>query len=265
MARLVRLWMRAGGLARAGRAAEAFAAWRRLGLEARELLGGLPQSPRVLAARALAVELADLSGGASQATLADGLADGLATRLIENLARLRPDGQCGNPQDAGRARSAAKRLLIVLLACLLLGGALLFAVRYSAQARLARTQADLAAIGAFLSEAGRASPKLEQLTGNGCSDCPCKERGPLPALPKGDVCRTNWDKALRAAYRALHGREPGGEHGEDLIPSRWKRDAWGGPYLLDENAETLRSAGPDGIPGTADDLVLKLGSLRHAE
>ncbi|WP_243311723.1 hypothetical protein [Fundidesulfovibrio agrisoli] len=245
---LVRLWLRAGSLERAGRADAAAEAWRCLALAARDLLAGGPQTPPVRRARALAEELLEEPGRAVEAS----------ARLIEAVAGLDSAGDEDSGRDEARARGAAVRLLLGVLCALVLGGSVLLFSRFYEPRRIAYTRADMDGLAAFLVKAGQGMGSLEQLTANGCSECPCRDRGPVGAMPRGDVCRANWDKALRAAYRAVHGGEPAGPNGQDLIPSAWKRDAWGGPYLLDENAWTLRSAGPDGIPGNADDIVLPL-------
>ncbi|WP_243438930.1 hypothetical protein [Fundidesulfovibrio soli] len=245
---LVRLWLRAGSLERSGRADAAAEAWKCLALAARDLLANGPQTTPVRRARALAEELLTEPGRAAE----------VSARLIEAVAGLRAAGDEADAQSEAQARSEAGRFLLGVLAVLVLGGSVLFFSRFYEPLRMAHTRADMAEVAAFLVKAGQGAPSLEQLTANGCSECPCRGRGPVGAMPRGDICRTNWDKALREAYRAVHGGEPAGPHGEDLIPSSWKRDGWGGPYLLDENAGTLRSAGPDGIPGNADDLVLML-------
>lgn len=245
---LVRLWLRAGSLERAGRADAAAEAWKSLALAARDLLANGPQTPPVRRARALAEELLEEPARAAE----------VSTRLIEAVAGLDSAGDESAAQGQARAHGAAVRLLVGVLCALVLGASVLFFTRFYEPRRVAYTRADMDGLAAFLIKAAQGAGSLEQLTSNGCSECPCRDRGPVGAMPRGDVCRANWDKALRAAYRAVHGGEPTGPHGENLIPSSWKRDVWGGPYLLDENAWTLRSAGPDGIPGNADDIVLKL-------
>ncbi len=68
-------------------------------------------------------------------------------------------------------------------------------------------------------------------------------------------------KRAALAYRAENGGLPGSV--ADLVPARlggdFALDPWGRPYAIDPDAGEIRSAGPDGSAGTADDVVLPLG------
>lgn len=95
-----------------------------------------------------------------------------------------------------------------------------------------------------------------QITGSGCSDCSCH----ATTTPGGDIpgCVFYWD-AARNAFE-IQGKNLG------IITTliEFKKDAFGSPYLLDENEgemgindyrlDGIRSAGPDQIAWNADDL-----------
>lgn len=102
------------------------------------------------------------------------------------------------------------------------------------------------------------------LTGNSCSECVCKTGQPLFEVPAGNICMGNWIKALTTISEAATGQPARDITGRLTVPERWARDSWGSPYLLNENEgeepgtckpDVLRSAGPDGLPETDDDIV----------
>lgn len=76
------------------------------------------------------------------------------------------------------------------------------------------------------------------------------------------ACFTAWEATLLRIQSATNGTIP------SLTPLL--RDPWGSPYSLDENEremsasdcrnDVLRSLGPDGIYGNADDLGIEMGS-----
>ena len=100
---------------------------------------------------------------------------------------------------------------------------------------------------------GDAGKTLQQITGNGCSDCVCRGRN-IQNIPDTDPCAVNWYNALEKIQEAAS--IMGG-------PVQIKRDPWNAPYGLDENElesgpsdcryDTLRSAGPDGVLYNSDD------------
>ncbi|GEM_PF-3374028 len=68
-------------------------------------------------------------------------------------------------------------------------------------------------------------------------------------------------KEAALAYRDDYGGLP--DSVGDLVPARlgedYALDPWGHPYAIDPDAGEIRSAGPDGETGTADDQVIALG------
>lgn len=123
-------------------------------------------------------------------------------------------------------------------------------------ARTKATQYKINELGDTLSRIKGLSGKTSiQMTGSGCSDCGCRT-----STPVGDnvSCVSQWATSLsrfgtEGAAQGVYG---------SLVD--FKSDAYGGPFLLDENEgeggsadcrhDTLRSAGADGLYGTADDL-----------
>ena len=123
-------------------------------------------------------------------------------------------------------------------------------------ARTKATQYKINELGDTLSRIKGLSGKTSiQITGSGCSDCGCRT-----STPVGDnaSCVSQWGVSLsrfqtEGAAQGVYG---------SLLD--FKSDAYGGPFLIDENEgeggatdcrhDTLRSAGIDGIYGTADDL-----------
>ena len=101
---------------------------------------------------------------------------------------------------------------------------------------------------------------LFEITGSRCSDCICRGVRDLRELPEDHPCFKRWDLSIRNIYRVATG--------EAKIPLNLLKDAWQSPYLLDENEnergkrdkrpDVLRSAGSDGVYGTADDITVKI-------
>jgi len=73
-------------------------------------------------------------------------------------------------------------------------------------------------------------------------------------------------KEAALAYRDDYGGLP--DSVGDLVPSRlgedYALDPWGRPYAIDPDAGEIRSAGPDGTSGTADDVAVPLGATGAA-
>lgn len=261
IAPLARLLLRAHRLSQTGQVENSRAVYSRLAESVRVQAGS--EHPQQ---RALADELLQTAANAPLASLAR-----LAARLLDVCA------QDIVPSDAAKADKPQSALRLSRCLCLLglagfCIGAALWLWQDSTPRKRDRTQVALTALRGFLTDAKQIQYRpLLQVTGNSCTECPCKNRGPLWELPSGDACPSNWRKALHRAYVAAKGQEPVGPHGEDLLPSDWKRDAWGAPYLLNENegegtpdtcvSDILRSAGPDGIPDTRDDIVVKLPTV----
>lgn len=103
---------------------------------------------------------------------------------------------------------------------------------------------------------GEASKTLYQLSGNNCSDCVC--RTGLSMINDVGSCYSNWLNVLTKVQTAANGVYTN--------VTRFDRDPWGSPYLLDENEgesggcgyDIFRTAGPDGIVGTSDDYGLSI-------
>lgn len=125
--------------------------------------------------------------------------------------------------------------------------------REKAQAAEAKSQ-----IKSFISavELARASSDktLRQITGSGWSANGCP--GGISLINMTGGCFPRWRQALQRVYAA---------NGEVYVPSL-ERDPWGSPYVLDENEgevasnpcrkDNIRSAGPDGVRSTADDIIV---------
>jgi hypothetical protein len=100
----------------------------------------------------------------------------------------------------------------------------------------------------------RSGLPLAAVTGDVCTRCGCADTN-LQSLDGGDKCLKKWLAAALAISRA---------NGRETLPARFEKDAWGAPFLLNENEkeqpgecvkDTISSAGRDGRMGTADDLT----------
>jgi hypothetical protein len=124
------------------------------------------------------------------------------------------------------------------------------------EGRVRTTQGVLTEMASLALNAKKASEKtLLQLTGETCTECDCKNSKNLHVLYQFDGCSLRWEKAITAIYKAATGRED--------VPERFLRDPWGAPFALNENEgevkgectpDVIRTAGPDGILNTADDI-----------
>lgn len=104
-----------------------------------------------------------------------------------------------------------------------------------------------------------AGPRLIDVTGSGWSEGNCQTSqgggGDLRGIT--NQCYPQWISDLTAIQNATNNT-----YGN---LANFRRDPWGSPYLLDENEgevgqpactnDSLRSAGPDGIEGDADDVT----------
>jgi prepilin-type N-terminal cleavage/methylation domain-containing protein len=130
--------------------------------------------------------------------------------------------------------------------------------RQRAQVTAAKTQMQL--ISRYISVARNQSGKmLGQMTGSYCSICVgCDRAGAVDwrALPGTDSCYTRWNNVTSKVQAASDGLLT---NVTNIID-----DPWGSPYGVDENdgefagcvPDYLRSVGPDGYYGTADDISL---------
>ena len=102
--------------------------------------------------------------------------------------------------------------------------------------------------------------RLPLITGSTCSACQCAEGADLRDIADSSSCYSQWENALEDIIAAGSGVAEGLEEAV--------RDPWGSPYLLDENegeqvgnfcrADTIRSAGEDGIRNNSDDYAITL-------
>lgn len=113
---------------------------------------------------------------------------------------------------------------------------------------------------------GEERQALRWITNSNCSDCSCRATrldglSDMRNIPDTDLCYTRWQSALQNILAGTGGVVSG----LNLL-----RDPWGSPYMLDENEEEatpcrkdeLRSAGPDGVRGSGDDIVVIIPNTR---
>ena len=118
--------------------------------------------------------------------------------------------------------------------------------------RVNRAASDLEDIKNFVRKAiSSEKSTISQITLNGCSDCPCRGFD-LISININDTCRRQWHKAILSILRES------GETNPFNVAYKYYSDPWGSPYLLDEGAWLLRSAGPDGKFDTEDDMKIQL-------
>ena len=172
--------------------------------------------------------------------------------------------QRGPCKSAAYTRKKSLRVLAALCAVAALAGAVAFGPagwklamgalneHRSAQAREAMERISQLAVQAKMAT----GKSLVQITGSDCTRCACQKDKFLWQEPKGSECRTRWEKAIAAIYTAATRKHD--------TPPELLADPWGAPYLLIENEQErpgdcsrdeLRSAGPDGIADTPDDVV----------
>ncbi len=134
----------------------------------------------------------------------------------------------------------------------------------------ARTKGQIAAAKADMSTfvkavtiaQGEGSKRLSTMSAEGgsgtsnCSQCACTAATDLRNISSTSQCYINWIGVLTGVQANTGG----------LVTNltSMTRDPWGSPYLVDENQgeagncssfDSLRSAGPDGIKSTSDDVV----------
>jgi len=128
------------------------------------------------------------------------------------------------------------------------------------RARTARTQADLTQMRTLIASAQIFSNQtVRAITGAAAPGTfdNCPSASDLSALSTSHVCVSSWRNAIDAIISA----EGGGANAENYY-----EDAWGSPYLLDENedeqsanpcrVDQVFSAGPDRILSTTSDNVV---------
>ncbi len=148
--------------------------------------------------------------------------------------------------------------LMVVISIIGMLSSIILATLKTARTNALYARAD-AEIMTFMSSAqvaqGEKNKTLLGITGSGCSDCGCRGRD-IRNIPTSDACYVQWTNVLSAIQTATNGLVVG--------LTNMTRDPWGSPYGLDENEreggptdcrnDTIRSAGPDGILGTGDDV-----------
>ncbi len=153
-----------------------------------------------------------------------------------------------------KAFTLIELLVVIVIIGVLSGIGVVMFNGYIDKTEKAKIEADLAPfikavqLGRILEE-----KTLREITGNGCSDCVCRTGEIIYNFPETHSCKTNWEDLLNRLSES-----------SNIDLENIKRDPWGSPYLLDENEgesesnlcrrDKLRSAGPDGIVGTADDI-----------
>ncbi|MFA5184454.1 MAG: type II secretion system protein [Patescibacteria group bacterium] len=133
------------------------------------------------------------------------------------------------------------------------------------RAKIAAVQSDISQFMRAVAIAqGETNKVLLQITGSGCSICTGACGGSyggvrdLRNVPESDTCYVRWITDLNNIEIASGGIALG--------VNKLKRDPWGSPYLLDENecegggtwADTIRSAGPDGLWPSSDDIAFTI-------
>lgn len=113
---------------------------------------------------------------------------------------------------------------------------------------------------AMVTAEGESGKALRLITGSGCSRCNSACTGGTDLRNTGNACYAGWVAAIGKIETATSGVVSG--------ISKETRDPWGSPYLLDENegeqvatpcvADSLTSAGPDGLYPSGDDITISL-------
>jgi prepilin-type N-terminal cleavage/methylation domain-containing protein len=153
-------------------------------------------------------------------------------------------------------------LLVVIAVIGLLSTISILAMNNSRhQAKVARVKADMNQFMKAVAIAqGESNKALMQITGSGCSICHGLCGGiyggsrDLRNVPESDTCYVRWITDLNQIEAAAGGIAVG--------VNKITRDPWGSPYLLDENeceggggySDTIRTAGPDGVYPSGDDI-----------
>lgn len=154
-------------------------------------------------------------------------------------------------------------LLVVISIIGLLASIALVSLNSTRQkAKVAKTRADMAQFVKIVQVAqGESGKTLMQITGSGCSACSvCWGAGDLRNVPASNGCYTGWLNILTTVETSAAGMISG--------ITKLSRDAWGSPYVVDENEkefgpadcrlDSFCSAAEDGLAGTSDDICLDI-------
>jgi len=185
------------------------------------------------------------------------------------LSRLRTLHKTISSSPASFKSLRSPLLISILLGCL--GLIIWFGMHQVQVKKMESAHRDVAFLAQIAHIAKMKTGKtLIEITHNSCSDCVCKPGEDLRGASLENSCQTNWIKALAAIWQAASGQDPYDIRGRILLELRLLRDPWGSPYVLNENegetpgqceADVIRSAGPDGILGTPDDIKVRVPTL----
>ncbi len=145
-------------------------------------------------------------------------------------------------------------LLVVIAIIGILAGIVLASIGSArSNAQRTRTTAEMSQIVKVITSAKSSSRSLIQITGSNCSYC-TSCTGDL--RNSSGACYTRWITSLTAIQNA----------GPGLDISKFTRDLWGSPFMLDENEgesggctqDVIWSAGPNGVNNTGggDDVPI---------
>jgi len=164
--------------------------------------------------------------------------------------------------DAKKSSETRRSALLLAMAAVLLAGITWGTYHFIGSAKLEKTAENLQFMSKIMTIAKHNTGKtLIELTNNACSECPCRDGQDLRGKQQGDVCQANWIRALGSCWEGASGESPYDIYGGIILEKRFLRDPWNSPYALDENAGKLRSAGPDGILDTSDDISVTVQTL----
>ena len=141
-------------------------------------------------------------------------------------------------------------LVVIAIIGLLASIVLIFFPRAMEKAKITKTQREIKQIYESIIIAQYTyDDVLKNITRNSCSECACRDIGDLSTLPDDHQCILNWENVATKIN----------------FPNE-VRDAWGSPYLIDENElefpsnpcrqDFLLSAGPDKKRGGIDDIII---------
>ena len=151
-------------------------------------------------------------------------------------------------------------LLVVVSIISLLSSIVMSSVAKAREkAKYARAQAEMTQFINSAVLAQQEKGRLQNITGSNCSDCSCRGRD-IRNIVTSDSCYVQWLNVLTTIQNSTNGAVTN--------LTQMTRDPWGSPYGLDENEkesgsadcrpDTIRTVGPDGIYGTADDYSANL-------